>query len=68
MIFWALVNIFASYTFVDGVFVIPVGTNVVFPALALVYLSLAIWVVVECTPALIKNARSANISLALEAS
>ena len=68
MSIWALVNIFLSYTFVKGVFVMPVGTNLVVPVLALVYLVLAIWVVIECTPALIKNARFTNTSLAVETS
>jgi len=63
MSIWALLNIFASYTFVNGVFVMPVGTNVIVPALSLIYFVLAIWVVIECTPALIRNAKFTTLLL-----
>ena len=57
MSIWALVNTFTAYTMVKGVFVMPVGTNFVVPVLAMIYIFLAIWVAIECTPALVRNAK-----------
>ncbi len=54
---WALVNTFISYTFKKGVFVMPEGTNLIVPALSLIYIFLAVWVVIECVPAIIENAK-----------
>ncbi|MCG0275951.1 MAG: hypothetical protein L5655_07295 [Thermosediminibacteraceae bacterium] len=54
---WALINTMASYTFKDGAFVIPSGSNIVVPLLCVIYIILAIWVVIECAPAIIRNAR-----------
>lgn len=61
MSIWALIRTFASYTFINGIFVMPAGTNAVVPGLCLLYLILAIWVVFECTPALVKNARRSTL-------
>lgn len=54
---WALFNMMASYTFKDGVFVMPSGSNIVVPFLCLIYIILAIWVVIECAPVIIKNTK-----------
>lgn len=63
MSIWALFNTFMSYTFVEGAFVMPVGTNIVVPILSLVYISLAVWVAVECSPALIRNAKRSDLQV-----
>ncbi len=55
---WALASTFASYTIKNGVFVMPVGTNIVVPALCLIYIVLAIWVAIECAPAIIRNSHN----------
>ncbi|HIU64921.1 MAG TPA: carbon starvation protein A [Candidatus Avacidaminococcus intestinavium] len=54
---WALFNTFISYTYKNGVFIMPEGTNIVVPALSAIYMVLAIWVVIECVPAIVENAR-----------
>ncbi len=54
---WALLRQFFAYTIKDGAFVIPVGSNKVVPALAFIYIVLAVWVVLECIPAIVKNAK-----------
>jgi carbon starvation protein len=64
---WALFNTFKSYTFKDGAFTMPVGTNVIVPTLCLIYIVLAIWVAIECAPAIIKNAKHPGASLSTEA-
>lgn len=53
---WALINTFLSYTYRNGAWVMPVGTNKVVPGLSLIYIILAVWVVIECVPAIVKNA------------
>jgi carbon starvation protein len=55
---WALISTFNSYTVKDGAFVMPSGTNVIVPIMCLIYIVLAIWVVVECAPAVIRNAKN----------
>lgn len=60
---WALISTFASYTMKNGAFVMPVGTNVVVPAMCLIYIALAIWVVIECTPAIIRNSKNTGIPM-----
>ena len=55
---WALLDTLRSYTFVNGAFVMPVGTNIIVPVLCLIYIVLAIWVVIECAPAIIKNSKN----------
>lgn len=55
---WALLRTFLSYTLVEGSFVIPEGTNIVVPLLCLIYIVLAIWVAVECTPVITQNAKN----------
>lgn len=60
MSIWALISTITAYTMIDSTFVRPVGTNVVVPALCLVYLILAIWVAIECTPALVRNGKRAR--------
>ena len=57
MSIWALISTFLSYTFVNGAFTIPVGTNMVVPGLCLLYLVLAIWVIIECAPTIVRHAR-----------
>lgn len=57
MSIWALISTFTSYTMINGAFVMPIGTNAVVPTLCLIYIILAIWVAIECTPALVKNAK-----------
>ncbi len=52
---WALISTFTSYTFKNGVFTMPVGTNIVVPGMCLIYIVLAIWVVFECAPAIMRN-------------
>ena len=64
---WALIRTFASYTFKEGAFVMPVGTNVIVPILCLIYIILAIWVAIECTPVISRNAKRKDDSLPLEA-
>lgn len=60
MSIWALISTFLSYTFVNGAFTIPVGTNMVVPGLCLLYLVLAIWVIIECAPTIVRHARWTN--------
>lgn len=60
---WALFNTFKSYTFKDGSFMMPVGTNVIVPVLCLIYLFLAIWVVIECAPVIIANTKGRKTSI-----
>lgn len=64
---WALYNTFASYTIKNGAFVMPVGTNVIVPSLSVIYIVLAIWVAIECAPAIIRNAKKPGASIAREA-
>lgn len=52
---WALIRSFISYTIKDGVFIMPTGSNVVVPILDAIYIILAVWVVVECVPAIARN-------------
>lgn len=44
---WALFRMLVSYTIKEGAFVMPVGTNLIIPAMCLIYLALAIWMAVE---------------------
>jgi carbon starvation protein len=44
---WALSRMFLSYTMKNGVFTMPVGTNLIIPVMCLIYLALAIWMAVE---------------------
>lgn len=60
---WALFNTFMSYTFKNGVFSMPVGTNIIVPVLSLIYIVLAIWVAIECAPAIIKNSKDPEVSI-----
>ncbi|HCL79560.1 MAG TPA: carbon starvation protein A [Synergistaceae bacterium] len=64
---WALVKTFISYTFKDGAFVMPAGTNTIVPAVSLIYIILAIWVVIECAPAIMKNAQHPGQGLEAQA-
>ena len=64
---WALINTFKSFTSKDGVFVMPVGTNIIVPTLCVIYIVLAIWVAFECAPAIIRNAKHTDDSMPLEA-
>ena len=54
---WALAKTFLAYTFKDGSFVMPAGTNMIVPGVSMIYIVLAIWVVVECAPVIIYNAK-----------
>lgn len=58
---WALINTFISYTFKNGAFVMPEGTNMIVPGVSLIYIFLAIWVVVECAPVIRENAKHAGL-------
>ncbi len=64
---WALLSTLKSYTFKDGVFTMPAGTNVIVPAMCLIYVVLAIWVAFECAPAIIQNAKSQGTSASTQA-
>jgi carbon starvation protein len=44
---WALFRMLLSYTVKEGVFTVPAGTNLIIPAMCLIYLGLAIWMAVE---------------------
>ena len=44
---WALIRMFFSYTIKEGVFTLPVGTNLIIPAMCLIYIALAAWMAVE---------------------
>lgn len=44
---WALFRMLLSYTVKEGVFTMPAGTNLIIPAMCLIYLGLAIWMAVE---------------------
>lgn len=57
---WSLILTFTSYTIVDGAFTLAIGANVVVPILCLIYIILAIWVAIECAPAIIKNAKNSD--------
>jgi carbon starvation protein len=57
---WSLIITFTSYTFIDGSFTLAIGANAVVPILCLIYIVLAIWVAIECTPAIVKNAKNSN--------
>ena len=63
---WALINTFISYTFKNGAFVMPVGTNIIVPALSLIYIFLAAWVVIECVPVIIENAKNPQQGVSCE--
>ena len=60
---WALISTFISYTFKEGAFVMPVGTNVIVPTMSMIYIILAIWVVIECAPVIIRNAKKTGATL-----
>jgi carbon starvation protein len=64
---WALFNTFMSYTFKGGIFVMPVGTNIIVPILSMIYIILAVWVAIECAPAIIRNAKHTDNSLSAQA-
>lgn len=55
---WALISTFTSYTIVDGSFTLAIGANAVVPVLCMIYIILAIWVAIECTPAIVRNAKA----------
>lgn len=55
MSIWALINTFKSYTVKEGAWIMPAGSNIVVPIMCTIYVVLAIWVAVECAPAIIKN-------------
>ena len=57
MSIWALTRTFFSYIYVNGAWTMPVGSNIVVPVLCLIYIVLAVWVVIECIPAVVRNAR-----------
>lgn len=57
MSIWALTRTFFSYIYVNGAWTIPAGSNIVVPVLCLIYIVLAVWVVIECIPSVVKNAR-----------
>ncbi len=61
MSIWALISTIISYTVVDGAFTMAIGANAVVPILSMIYIILAIWVIIECTPAIIKNAKNSGI-------
>ncbi len=61
MSIWALISTITSYVIVDGVFTMAIGANIVVPILSLIYIILAIWVILECTPAIIKNAKNGRV-------
>jgi carbon starvation protein len=63
---WALFNTFVSYTFKGGIFVMPVGTNIIVPILSMIYIILAVWVAIECAPAIIRNAKHKGNSLSVQ--
>lgn len=44
---WALARMLLSYTVKDGVFTMPVGTNLIIPTMCAIYLALAIWMAIE---------------------
>ena len=44
---WALFRMLVSYTVKEGVFTMPVGTNIIIPAMCVIYLALAIWMAAE---------------------
>lgn len=60
---WALFSTFTSYTVKNGAFVMPSGTNIVVPSLCLIYIFLAIWVAIECAPAIIRNSKHTGTTL-----
>ncbi len=60
---WALINTFTSYTIVNGAFTLAIGANAVVPILCLIYIVLAIWVAIECTPAIVRNAKPAKMQV-----
>ena len=64
---WALLNTFLSYTYKAGAFVMPAGTNLIVPVLSVVYIILAVWVVIECAPVIIGNAKHMNDSMSAQA-
>ena len=55
---WALLNTFIAYTYKSGAFTMPVGTNKIVPGVSLIYIVLAVWVVIECAPVIINNAKN----------
>ena len=52
---WALVNTLRTCTVKDGAFTMPSGTNIIVPVLCIIYIVLAVWVAIECAPAVIRN-------------
>ena len=67
MSIWALFNTLTSYILKDGSFVMPVGTNNIVPILCVIYIVLAVWVAIECSPAIIKHALNRKNSQTVEA-
>lgn len=63
---WALINTFISYTYKNGVFAMPAGINAIVPILSLIYIVLAVWVVIECAPAIITNAKNPQQGLSCD--
>ena len=57
MSIWALTRTFFSYIYVNGVWTMPVAANIVVPVLCLIYIVLAVWVVIECIPSVVRNAK-----------
>ncbi len=55
---WALARTFLSYTVKEGAFTMPVGTNLIIPAMCLIYLALAIWMAVETLTAFTRGGKS----------
>jgi carbon starvation protein len=64
---WALINTFLSYTYKNGAFVMPVGTNIVVPMMSVIYVVLAVWVAIECAPAITRNAKHPGTAITPEA-
>jgi carbon starvation protein len=59
---WALLSTLKSYTIKDGAFVMPSGTNIVVPAMCVIYVILAVWVAIECAPVIMKYAKNSDDS------
>jgi carbon starvation protein len=59
---WSLMSTFKSYTFKNGAFTMPAGTNIIVPALSVIYIVLAIWVLIECVPVIAKYSKRENVS------
>ncbi|HWQ29947.1 MAG TPA: carbon starvation CstA family protein [Negativicutes bacterium] len=59
---WALLSTLKSYTIKDGAFVMPSGSNIVVPAMCVIYVILAVWVAIECAPVIMKYAKNSDDS------